>query len=403
MIARTEGPPVVPATGRPVSGEAGIVARVGVAMALGAAVAVLPAVVGPVGDDRITVMAVFGMLGLSLNMLLGYVGQVSLGQQGVAGIGAFVSAWIATHAGGAGFFVALPAGAAVGAVIAALLGLAAMRARGLRLAILTFAFGILAESTIFRWHPFAPGAAGLAAPRPAAFSTPRSYAYLCVMVLAVFTWFDWRISRSKAGRAMAAVRQDERSAAAVGVNVLGTKVLAFATSGLFAGAAGALFAHWRGVARPADFTLLVALTWGLMTVVGGPGSRAGVLVSSAFFGLLPLLLPAHAVHVPFLGQRSIAFLSPLLAAVLVLLTLTLYPGGLGRRLLPLRRWLAGGPFLQPAPFAWELAVPPGMGDATEETASGPPARPGEWTARRRARAARGARDRRGTGPREEGD
>src|SRR5439155_11706190 len=139
--------------------------------------------------------------------------------------------------------------------------------------------------------------------------------------------------------------------------------------------------------------------------------------------------PAHPVDVPLLGARSIAFLSPLLAAVLLLLTLTLYPGGLGRRLLPIRRWLAGGPLVEPrpalrgpggiaaepsetnaapvskgaerAPFAWEITVPPGMTDASVDEGLAGPARPAGWTARRRARAARGPRHRRGHGSRGE--
>lgn len=423
-IAETEpgGTATAPAAG---ATEAGLVARIAVAMALAAAVAILPAVVGPIGDGRITAMAVFGMFGLSMNVLIGYLGQASLGQQGIAGVGAFASAWIATHARGVGFFVALPAAALTGALVASVLGLAGMRVRGLRLAVLTFAFGIVAESTIFRWGPLAPTAAGLPAPKPAAFTTPRSYAYLCVAVLAFFTWCDWRISRSKAGRAMLAVRHDERIAAALGIDVLGTKILAFATSGFLAGAGGALLAHWRGAARPADFTVLIALTWVLMTVAGGPGSRAGVLASSAFFGLLPLLLPTRAVDVPLLGPRSVLLLSPLLAAVLTLLTLTLYPGGLGRQLLPIRRWLAGGALVEPrpavrvagaisaepaerdaapvakgserAPFAWEITSPPGMteGEGAEVV---PGARPGGWTVRRRARTGRRPRHRRGALP-----
>ncbi|HYH27398.1 MAG TPA: branched-chain amino acid ABC transporter permease, partial [Actinomycetota bacterium] len=172
----------------------------------------------------------------------------------------------------------------------------------------------------------------------------RAYLYLCLIALAVILLIDWRLMKTKAGRAILAIRHDERVASTMGVNVTFYKTFAFMLSGFIAGVAGSLFAHWQTVVVSNDFVIDVALTWVFMTVVGGLGSRAGVVIGSAFFALFPFLfetlLPAS------LAERFTRAV-PLIGAVLLVLTLTLYPGGIGQQLLPIRRWLAGGPFHAP--------------------------------------------------------
>jgi len=133
------------------------------------------------------------------------------------------------------------------------------------------------------------------------------------------------------------------------VNVTAYKLLAFASAGFLAGVAGALFGHWNQAVQALDFDLRTALVWVLMAVVGGLGSRAGVVIGSGFFAVFPLYLSAAAggatLEIPGLGEVLIQTLSPLLGAFLLLLTITLYPGGIGQQILPLRRWLAGGPLV----------------------------------------------------------
>jgi Branched-chain amino acid transport system / permease component len=135
-------------------------------------------------------------------------------------------------------------------------------------------------------------------------------------------------------------------ASTLGVNVTRYKLLAFATGGLMAGVAGALFAHWNQAVQAQDFVLQTALVWVLMSVIGGLGSRAGVVIGSAFFALFPLVLADRAgdasIPIPFLGDVLVQILTPFFGALLLLLTITLYPGGIGQQILPLRRWLAGG-------------------------------------------------------------
>jgi branched-chain amino acid transport system permease protein len=288
---------------------------------------------------------IFAVIGLSVNVITGHAGQISLGHQAFVGIGAFMSAFIVARFN---FVAGFVAAGLTGALLALVLGLAALRIRGLYLALITLAFGLMAENTIFGIRGFTGGGAGAPAPRPALFQSDLAYVYLCLAVLAGSLLIDWRLLRTKAGRAIVALRNDERVAATLGINVTAFKLLAFVVGGFLAGMAGSLFAHWNQFVQAEDFELRRALVWVLMAVVGGLGSRAGVVIGSAFFALFDFIVADIAGgstwHLPLVGDVLVIILAPLFGAFLLLLTLTLYPGGIGQQLLPVRRWLAGGPF-----------------------------------------------------------
>jgi branched-chain amino acid transport system permease protein len=333
---------------------AGLLARAAVAAVLLLIVATSPLWAGSVWADRISLMAIWGIIGLSVNIIVGYAGQISLGHQAFVGIGAFTAAYVIGPHIGAGFVVSVVAAGLMGGVLAFALGLVALRVKGLYFAVVTLSFGLMAEFTIFAWRPFTGGGAGATnIPRPTGFGSNQNFAYLCLMLLAVFVFIDWRVSRTKAGRAIVAVRNNEDVAATLGVSVTQYKLLAFAVGGFFAGVAGGLLAFWNHAVYAADYDFAQqGLVWILMAVVGGLGSRAGIVVASAFFAVFPLILPSHELTIPtwlqFIGvkQVSLSYLSPLIGAVLLMLTVILYPGGIGQQLLPIRRWLAGGPFVE---------------------------------------------------------
>ncbi len=316
----------------------------GVAVLRAGTVAMLPLLVDTVWNQRIGLAAIYGIIGLSVNVITGHAGQVSLGHQAFVGIGAFMSAFVVSTLD-LGFLVGLVFASVTGAAMAAVLGLVSLRVRGLYLALVTLAFGLTAETTIFNWRAFTGGGAGAPAPRPELLASNRAYAYLCLLALALAVLLDWRLVKTKTGRAIVALRTEERIAATFGINVTAYKVLAFVISGFLAGFAGSLFAHWNGHVQALDFNFQVALVWVLMAVVGGLGSRAGVVIGSAFFAIFPLLLPASTITLPLLGDTIVQVLTPFIGALLLLLTLTAFPGGIGQQLLPIRRWLAGGPLL----------------------------------------------------------
>lgn len=344
--AARSGPPTPASTAsveefRP--SRAGWAARLAVPAALVAFVYALPMLVPfDFQADLISLAAIFGCVALSMNVLIGYLGQLSLGHQAFYGIGAFASALVVSHPSlGLPFPVGLAAGLATGAVSALVLGYVSLRVRGLYLAIVTLAYGLLAEVSIFQIGILS---AGVPADRPAGFDSGRAYAYICLVVLTVLFLFDWRLVKSKAGRAMQAIRDNEIVAQSFGINVTNYKLLGFVISGSMAGLAGALFAHANQfVTATEEFDLQLALTFVLMTVVGGLGNRVGVLVGAVFFTVLTDLLDAARAVMPFLPESDPIFV-PVIGSALLVVILISFPGGFGQLLAPVQRWVAGGRF-----------------------------------------------------------
>lgn len=320
--------------------------------ARGAFVAVLGAVVvfyvmsaKPVRSDNLAAGVVLAIGALSLNVLVGYTGQISLGHQAFVGIGAFVSAYVITQ-GHQSFYIGLAVGAAVGAVQAVLLGLVALRVRGLYFALVTLAWGAVGENSIFRLKALTRGGAGQQAARPGGFTTDRGYLFICVVVLAFVLLVDWRLVATKAGRALQAVRESPQVAASFGVNVKAFTLFSFAVAGVYAGLAGALFASRRLNVVANDFTFAdIALPYLIVTVVGGLRRRGGIVLFALLYVLGQTYLPdlAHNLGVHFI-EINAGYLIQALAGVLAILTLVFQPEGVGTFTAPIGRWLKGEPF-----------------------------------------------------------
>jgi branched-chain amino acid transport system permease protein len=230
-------------------------------------------------------------------------------------------------------------------VFALLLGVVALRLAGLYLALVTIAFALFAQETLFNIRPLTGGGAGMPAPRPSLLVDSTRYAYFCFLMLALVLAFDWRLMATRAGRAIRALRDDERVAASWGIDVARHKLLAFVISGVIAGIAGALFASTEEIVSGADFGFGISLTFLLMTVVGGAGNRWGVVQGGALFAVLPTLLErAHEnFHIiPFVWIN--ARFEPAIGALLLVLTLIFYPGGMAQQQAHLLRWLSFGPW-----------------------------------------------------------
>ena len=300
--------------------------------------------------------AIYAVVGLSLNVIIGYTGQLSLGHNGFVGIGAFTAAYALTVQG-VPFAVTFFLAAVVTALFALAIGIVALRITGLYLSLITLVFGLTLETTLFEVPAISNSGAGQPADLPEFFLTaPERFYWLCLAIVAVAVYFDWRLLRSKVGRALLALKENERVAEAFGVNVTGYKLLAFTFSGLLAGVAGAMFAYFSGsvVGTNFGFSTFLFLTFVLMVVVGGAGSRVGVIVGSAFFGIIDYLLEftpfKGAVLDPVFGvfgeagKAAEQFAPQFIGALLLLLTLIFTPGGIAQQLKPLTRWLGGGRF-----------------------------------------------------------
>ncbi|MGH2705883.1 MAG: branched-chain amino acid ABC transporter permease [Actinomycetota bacterium] len=312
--------------------------RLAVIAALLLPILAVPALLPGYQADRLSLAAVYAVIGLSLNILMGYTGQISLGHQAFVGVGAFAAAYLTT-ARGIPFVASVPLAGLIGALTAALMGLVALRIRGLYLALVTLAYGAVAERSIFSIRELTGGGAGMPAPRPAVVRSDSAFAYVCLAVLAVLLVVDWRMLRTKFGRALLALKSDERVAASFGIDPALYRVGAFTLSGAFAGIGGGLLAFKNEHVVAQDFTFAAALTFVLMVILGGLGSRVGVVIGSALIAELPFLLDSVAGAT---GVAELIVLKIAISGALLLAVVTVFPGGIAQQLRPVTRWLSGG-------------------------------------------------------------
>ena len=348
----------------------------------------------------LSLAAVYAIIGLSLNVLIGYTGTISLGHQAFVGIGAFASAYVVTELEQP-FLIGVLVAALIGVAQAMLLGGLALRVTGLYFALITLSYGLFAQDTLFGIQSITGGGSGREAPLPTGPDNFAPYYFICLAFLAGVLFIDWRLMQTKGGRALLAIRENPRVASTFGINVRAYTVLGFGVAGLFAGVGGALLAHLNGFVDSTEFSFSLALVFVLMTVVGGLRNRTGIVIGSAFFALLDLLirkipgldsrlenldttipivllvvglivavtgglkkawiragigaavallaiLLISPVEVPLI-EPQIAGFPPLVpetfalvvGPVLLLATLVLYPGGIGQQIRPIQHWLAG--------------------------------------------------------------
>jgi len=271
------------------------------------------------------------LVALSLNLIMGYAGQISLAQASFQGLGAFVTGFVVAHLGASspvGLPASLVASVLIGALIAVVVGLPALRLKGIFLAVATFAFADAFENYIFNVQQLTGLGSGITVPRPwlgplhlDSSSAMLGFGLVC---LAVVWLLDARLLDTRHGRALLALREDEQVAASFGVPVSREKLRAFLISGALAGLAGCLFAYQVQVVVKSSFLLEVSLTYLIVIVVGGLGSRQGVVAAAVLFTLLPRWF------VWLQGWDVIA------TSALLVYTLVRHPGGLPEQLTEVR-------------------------------------------------------------------
>jgi len=236
---------------------------------------------------KATAAITFAIILISLVVLTGWSGQISLGQMAIVGMGAAVSTTL-TWRWNVDLTLSLVAGGMAGALTAFVVGLPALRLRGLYLAVTTFAFGLAAQSWLlnddfFDWFP----AAEQRVERPPLFGripvdTPTRY-YMYSLVILVLVYAGVRgIRRSEVGRSIVAVRENERAAQAFSVPVVRSRLTAFVTSGAVAGIAGGLLAHLTQSFTATSYGPAESLQAFTAAVVGGLGALAGALLGAAY-------------------------------------------------------------------------------------------------------------------------
>jgi branched-chain amino acid transport system permease protein len=289
------------------------------------------------------VIAAIGATGL--NVLTGYAGQISLGHAAFLGVGAYTGAVLgADH--GVSAFVWIPAAGVAAALLGALLGPIALRLRGLYLAIVTLGLVFIAEHVFFNAAGLTGGPEGRAFPAvqlgafdfspgqvlhlgAVTIDSSGLYYFLALILLVAATVFTWNVRRSRAGRAMVAMREREAPAALMGVDVGRVKVTAFVVSSFLAGISGALYGSYLSFAQPGQWSLLMSIQFIAAVIVGGLGTTAGPLLGCAVVFALPSLLK----ELPFLpaegsGGLSAGDLTSITYGLLIVAFLTLQPRGI---------------------------------------------------------------------------
>ena len=237
---------------------------------------------------------------LGLDVLMGYTGQVSLGQAGFMAIGGYTAAILATNYGWSPL-AGTAAGALLALACALVLSLATMKLRGHYLALATLAFGLLIDSLTVGMTEVTGGPSGLVgipsfAIGPFSFDTPRSMYYVVVTVVVICIALLLGGIRSGFGRALQAVRTDQTAAAALGVNVPRYKMAAFAISALLASISGSLYAFFFHFLSPEMVGTPRSLEMIAMLVLGGEGTLLGPVFGVALLTLIPTIFQPLAIY-----------------------------------------------------------------------------------------------------------
>lgn len=263
--------------------------------ALSALLLILPLLLDDYQTSVAVLAGIYVMLGLSLNIIVGYAGLFQLGHAAFYGIGAYTAAILNLHFG-IPIFVLMPVGASAAGLFAFLISRPILHLRGDYLCIVTIAFGeifrIAMKNDILGLTGGPNGLSGIS--RPAlfglVFSRPIHYYYL-VLAFVVFTIFAARrLERSRLGRAWTYVREDELAAEAMGVDTTRVKLIAFVLGSAWAGLAGVIYASRYRVIAPENFSFIESVIMFCIVVLGGIGSVPGMLLGTAGMVVLPELV-----------------------------------------------------------------------------------------------------------------
>ena len=241
---------------------------------------------------------IFAVLAMSLNLLLGYTGQLSLGHAAFFGIGAYTSALLTLKLEWA-YWPALAAAIALAGAAGFLIGRLALKLRGAYFVLVTISFAGVISLVSINWIELTNGPLGLPgvpAPQlgPWSLRAKTAYYYLVLAAVALSYVVCRRLVRSRFGRALVALRENEPLAESVGVDVTHYLVLAAVVSAGMAGLGGSLYAHYTRFVSPEVFLFTYTITMVIMVVAGGKGTLAGPLVGAVLFTALPEALRAAA-------------------------------------------------------------------------------------------------------------
>lgn len=300
---------------------------------------------------QLTLVLIYSIAGLGLMLLAGFTGLFSMGHAAFLGVGAYTHTVLTNM--GVPFPVALACAATLSAAVGLLVGLPALRVKGIYLGIATLSFGFIVEEVLARWESVTGGNAGIHIKKPNIFGwvldSGDQFYYLCLVITVVATLGILNLLRTPTGRAFVAIRDSEISAQSMGIHLAYYKTLSFSLSAALAGVAGALYAHNLQFISPDQFNILQSIDLLLMIVIGGVGSVHGAFLGAIFIISMPQVISMVKDYLPTaVGQ------APGLQAFvygLVLIAFVLFePMGLYGRWLKIRTYLQMFPFYRKGMF-----------------------------------------------------
>jgi branched-chain amino acid transport system permease protein len=300
---------------------------------------------------QMTFVMIYAVVGLGLMLLAGYTGLFSMGHAAFLGVGAYTEAVLAAK--GWPFPVSLAVAAGLSAAVGAVVGLPALRVKGIYLGIATLSFGFIVEEGLARWDSVTGGNAGMHVKAVNLFgleaSSNEAFYGVCLVVTVLSTLAVMNLLRSSTGRAFVAIRDSEISAQSMGIHLARYKTLSFMISAALAGVGGALYAHKLQFISPDQFNILQSVDLLLLVVIGGLGSIHGAFLGALFLITMPQLISLGKDFLPaIIGQAP--GLQGLVYGLVLIAFVMFEPMGLYGRWLKVRTWFQLFPFYRKGMF-----------------------------------------------------
>lgn len=264
-------------------------------------------------------LGVYLVLGMSLNIVTGVTGELDLGHAAFFGIGAYVSSLFTQNIFNS-FWLGLILAGLISLIFGLILGIPSLRIRGDYLAIVTLGFNEIIRYVLLNWQDVTNGPMGIRGiPTPEIFGftlNTKQFLFYLVQIIVIITFVVmYRITNSRFGRTLVAIRENEIAATSLGINTGYYKIWAFAITAAFAGIAGSFFGHYMNFINPNNFTSNESILILCMVVIGGKGSIIGSVVGVAVLFLLPEIL------------RPIASYRMLIYGILLVVMMVYKPSG----------------------------------------------------------------------------
>ena len=274
---------------------------------------ILPLFLGKYSIFLLSLLAIYALVSLGLNLLMGYTGQIAAGHAGFLAIGAYVTAIFTANFEWLPCPLTLFLAGTISGLVGFLLGIPILRLKGFYIAMATLAFGVVVSEVILQWSSVTGGDDGFSVPSARigsfVFDSDFKLFYLIIPVTVIMTLLARNLVNGYIGRAFIALRESEIAAQTIGVDLAKYKTIAFAISAFYTGVAGGLFAYLITYLSPDAFTIELSVDFIAMIVIGGLGSIMGSIIGAVILtGMQQMLAGLQDLQILIFGLALIIFM-----------------------------------------------------------------------------------------------